>query len=218
MTEEWQEYQQQSADLFRKLGLSAEIEQKIKGVRGIHKVDVYVEGKYRGIEFKWVVECKAWKSNVSKEKVMALSAIVQDIGADRGFLLSEKGFQSGAIRAATKSNITLTSLNDLSLATEEHLIDFLIGSLHWRMSKVQTRLREIKRGKFDDEYFPPTFEPLGKMMLLDLSFQDAINGKYPIIYYCDSNGNRYEADTFEEFIEAADKLITEAEDWMPPEK
>ena len=34
---------------------------------------------------------------------------MQDIGADRGILLSEKGFQSGAHRLAARSNITLTS-------------------------------------------------------------------------------------------------------------
>lgn len=106
----WQEYQQNAADFFRTLGLVAKVEHKVEGARGIHKIDVYVEGTYHGIKFKWVVECKAWKSNVPKEKVMVFSSIIQDIGADRGFLLSEVGFQSGALRSAQKTNITLTSL------------------------------------------------------------------------------------------------------------
>jgi hypothetical protein len=42
--------------------------------------------------------------------VMALKEIVGDCGADRGLIVSTRGFQSGAIRAATKSNITLTSI------------------------------------------------------------------------------------------------------------
>ena len=46
---------------------------------------------------------------MDKEKVLALQAIVADAGAHRGFLLSESGFQSGAITSARTSNITLTT-------------------------------------------------------------------------------------------------------------
>jgi len=100
MSVHWREYQQRAADFFRRLGLTAIVEHEVEGARGHHAVNVYVEGLFHGIPLKWVVECKAWKTNVPKEKVMALSSIVQDVGADRGFLLSETGFQAGAIRAA----------------------------------------------------------------------------------------------------------------------
>ncbi|MVF25048.1 restriction endonuclease [Methylocaldum sp. BRCS4] len=121
----WREYQNQAAAFFRQLGLTAEIEFQVEGVRGVHVVDVYATGNFNGIDFTWVVECKAWKSNVPKEKVMVLTSIVQDVGADRGFLLSEVGFQSGAIRAAQNSNITLTSIEELSHSTKE----FRVGAL-----------------------------------------------------------------------------------------
>lgn len=110
----WKEYQTKAAEFFRSIGLKAAIEHEVSGARGVHRIDVYVEGAYMGIGFRWVVECKSWKTNVPKEKVMALSSIIQHIGADRGFLLSEKGFQSGAILAARKTNIALTNLSDLS--------------------------------------------------------------------------------------------------------
>jgi hypothetical protein len=51
----------------------------------MNNIDVYVEGAYHNIEFKWIVECKAWRSNVPKEKAMTLMSILQDIEADRGF-------------------------------------------------------------------------------------------------------------------------------------
>jgi hypothetical protein len=85
----WSEYQVRAAEFFSRLGLTTNIEFEVEGVRGIHVVDVYASGSFNGIAFNWVVECKAWKSNIPKEKVMALAAIVQDVGADRGFLLSE---------------------------------------------------------------------------------------------------------------------------------
>ena len=43
---------------------------------------------------------KRWTRRVPKEKVMALKAIVEDLGADRGIIVNEAGFQSGAQKAA----------------------------------------------------------------------------------------------------------------------
>ena len=89
----WREYQESAAAFFRTLGFHAEVEAKVDGVRGAHEIDVFVTGVVHGIPFRWVVECKHWKTNIPKEKVLALIAIVQDVGADRGFLLSETGFE-----------------------------------------------------------------------------------------------------------------------------
>jgi hypothetical protein len=73
MTTAWRKYQQDAGAVFRQLGLKAEVEQLIVGACGKHKVDVLVTGRFGGLDVKWVVECKAWGSNVSKEKVAALS-------------------------------------------------------------------------------------------------------------------------------------------------
>jgi hypothetical protein len=59
------------------------------------------------------VECKLWARKVTKLHVAALARIVEDVGADRGILLCEAGFQPGARKLAELSNITLTSLADM---------------------------------------------------------------------------------------------------------
>lgn len=105
----WQEYQEEVASFFRRQGYTAEVEKRVKGVRAEHKIDVYVSFSQLGIESKWAVECKLWKTPVTKEKVLALKSLVEDIGADRGFIFSEKGFQSGANDAAFGTNILLIS-------------------------------------------------------------------------------------------------------------
>lgn len=215
MPKTWKQYQEDAANFFRKLGLKAYVEYQLEGVRGSHKIDVYAEGSYHGIDFKWVVECKAWKTNVPKEKIMALSAIIQDVGADRGFLLSEIGFQSGAIRSASKSNITLTSLKDLILCTENELTDAAVGKLAWRLHKARTRLRDIKKKYYDDEHYPPTMEPLGKLSILELALMDALEGVYPNVYYV-KNDIRYEAHSLDELLTKADELISYAENWEIP--
>ena len=109
----WKEYQDETAAFFRRQGCSAEVEAQVQGVRAKHKIDVFVRFLRHGIECKWVIECKLWNNKVSKEKVLSLKTIVGDVGADRGLIVSEKGFQPGAYDAARNSNITLiTSLEE----------------------------------------------------------------------------------------------------------
>jgi hypothetical protein len=218
MSDAWREYQERAADFFRRLGLTAAIEHKVEGARAAHEVDVYVEGKFHGIPFRWIVECKAWKSSVPKEKVMALAAIVQDVGADRGFLLSEAGFQAGAIRATSSTNITLSSLEELASATEANFIDASIGALNWRMQKVRERLRRIKKEKYDDDYYPPTMEPLSWLFALDFAFADALKGEFPTIYLVDGDDIRHRAENLDELLGAASRLIDMAEKWRPPDE
>lgn len=110
---EWSDYQERVAQFFRNLGLSAETNVPVDGVRTSHDVDVVVRSKHAGLDVLWLVECKAWKSAVPKEKVLTLRTIVDDTGADRGFLMAESGYQSGALEAARLTNVLLTSLADL---------------------------------------------------------------------------------------------------------
>ncbi len=110
---EWSEYQEEVALFFRDLGLTAETNATIAGVRTTHQIDVVVRSKHAGIAVTWLVECKHWKSPVPKDKVFTLRSIVEDTGADRGFIMAESGYQSGALEAARLTNTSLTSLQDL---------------------------------------------------------------------------------------------------------
>ena len=74
-------------------------------MRTTHDVDVVVRSKHVGFEILWLVECKHWKTSVSKLHVLGLREIVADTGADRGIALSESGFQSGAVEAANLTNV-----------------------------------------------------------------------------------------------------------------
>jgi restriction system protein len=113
MTKDWYDYQEKAAALFRSMGLQAATNVTIHGVRTDHDIDVVVKSHHAGFEITWLVECKHWKSPVSKLHVLALREIVADIGADRGILLCEAGFQSGAIEAARLTNVQVTSLENI---------------------------------------------------------------------------------------------------------
>ena len=113
MAANWQEYQEEVAAFFRSLGLEAETNVTVKGVRTTHDIDVLVKSRHVGFTVVWIIECKHWKRRVTKLHVLALREIVADLGADRGILLSEGGFQSGAIEAAALTNVHVNSLVNL---------------------------------------------------------------------------------------------------------
>lgn len=112
-------------------------------MRGVHDVDVVVRSRRAGLEQLWVVECKQRQRRVEKLHVAALTAIVGDVGADRGVLLSEVGFQTGAVRIADKSNITLTSLAQLRGETEEELLMLGLGECRLRLAHLRERLGAV---------------------------------------------------------------------------
>lgn len=114
---DWNDYQERVAELFRALGLEAETNVRLSGARGVHDIDVVVRSTHGGMALLWLVECKLWKRRISKLHVLALQRITEDIGADRGLILSESGFQSGARSVAANSNLTLTSIGELSETT-----------------------------------------------------------------------------------------------------
>jgi restriction system protein len=95
LTPDWREYQSAIAAFFQDPGFSANENERVSGVRAGHDIDVLVLSRQFGVVTRWIVEAKHWQTRVTKEKVEALLSIVQDVGADRGFLVAEKGFQPG---------------------------------------------------------------------------------------------------------------------------
>ncbi len=103
----WQAYQDAVAAVFRDLGCKAEVDKTVPSARGPQKIDVYVTFQKFGHECSWVIECKLWCSPVPKDVIHTLYTKVQNIGADRGLIFSESGFQSGVHAAAQHTNILL---------------------------------------------------------------------------------------------------------------
>lgn len=141
------EYEEEAAALFRSLGLEATTRERLDGVRGRHDVDVVVRSRRAGLELFWVVECKQRRRRVDKLHVTALAEIVRDLGADKGVLLSEVGFQAGAVRMAFKSNVTLMSLAELREEAAEELLTLGLGECRLRLAYLHDRLRAVGAGR-----------------------------------------------------------------------
>jgi restriction system protein len=145
MVENWQDYQEEAASFFRSLGLEATTNVTVKGVRTNHDIDVLVKSHHAGFDVTWLVECKYWKNAVSKLHVLGLREIVVDVGADRGILLSEAGFQSGAIEAANLTNVHVTSLAQLRLSASGDIYAMRLRELFDRTEKCRQRYWDIPK-------------------------------------------------------------------------
>lgn len=159
MAANWSEYQEEAAEFFRSLGLEAETNVTIKGVRTSHDIDVLVKSHHAGFEITWIVECKHWKTRVSKLHVLALREIVADTGADRGILLAEAGFQSGAAEAAALTNVHLRSLSEARREASADVSSLRLSELYDRVELCRERYWEIpKTARIDHGLRPDVFE------------------------------------------------------------
>ena len=209
MTFAWRDYQDTTAEFFRRLGCTAEVEATVEGVRGEHKIDVLVTGVLHSIPFQWIVECKFWKTNIPKEKVLILQNIVQAVGADRGFLLSETGFQSGAIRVSRYSNITLSSLDDLKLEANAYLIRNETEEILQRRDRVYKRLQKLH--KQTDTYISHFMMPMFKISFADLALDEGLADKFPTPYTVTPDGKRKIAYNWEDLVNKLRSLLDSAE-------
>ena len=141
----WKEYQEETASFFRSLGLDASTNVSVEGVRTTHDVDVLVKSHHVGFEITWLVECKHWKTRVSKLHVLALREIVADVGADRGIMLSEAGFQNGAIEAANLTNVQVTTLAEVSATAKNDIYSMRLRELYDRIEKCNDRYWDIHK-------------------------------------------------------------------------
>jgi hypothetical protein len=140
---EWQQYQHEVAEMLSELGFTTAVEERVTGVRAAHDIDVTARITSAGIAQLWIVECKKWKRAVPKERILTFSAIVADVGADRGLVFAENGFQAGAIRAARNTNLTLTSLVDFRHNTADEVAAMKVKGLQERITALENKFHSI---------------------------------------------------------------------------
>ena len=129
--------------LLREFGGVVTSGETLEGARGMHKVDVVVRTSQYGIDQLWICECKDWNRRVPKERLLTFAGVVGDVGADRGLMFPEQGFQAGAIRMARNSNISLTSLEDLRESGRQDPTHVAIRSAASQAKELLDRLQAL---------------------------------------------------------------------------
>lgn len=222
----WKNYQIEVAKLLSHLGFDTEVEQAVEGARGGHDIDVVARITVAGISQLWIVECKHWKRPVPKERALTFLSIVQDVGADRGLLFSESGFQAGAVRATAKTNVSLTSIADLKSNVQEELLDIKVAELDrraetlgrkildlWHASEPgQAAVRERYIGPLDSWF--GTSEPsevMTRLSQMRRSLEDGRFGEWPVTFWVLEHDMPFFVNDWDGLFYVAEEIITTCE-------
>jgi hypothetical protein len=77
------------------------------------EIDVSVRMSVDDIQLLYIVQCKDWASRVDINTLGAFSAVIQDVGAAKGFLLCTSGFYETNYQYALARGIELVTIEDI---------------------------------------------------------------------------------------------------------
>lgn len=106
---DWQSLQTDVANLLAECGFRVEVEHPTRTVRGQVSIDVFATEARHGREYVVLCECKNWKTNVHQQVVHGFRTVVNDTGANVGYIIASSGFQAGAHREAEMTNVRLVT-------------------------------------------------------------------------------------------------------------
>lgn len=111
---DWRDLEDKVCQLFDEMGYKTEIEKVVDlAGRGKKEVDVYIEDPLASHNQIYLVECKHWDSYVHQDIVHGFKTVMEGAGASTGYIVSKRGFQSGAYDAIRHTNIQLLTYEDL---------------------------------------------------------------------------------------------------------
>lgn len=216
----WREYQEDAAAYFRSVGLEAHTDVELQGVRSAHRIDVVVRFRRAGVDQLWIVECKDHNRRVSKDRPLLLRQIVEDVGADRGILVAERGFQSGAHEVARSTNTLVTSLAELRQSAADEILDVALLELSRRVREAQRHISHLTVRPSPHSATLPEMKAgswpggvlglIGSLGVLEHGVRQAQEREFPAPYGFDED-NRALLAPRPEFVPRASTLLTEIE-------
>jgi Restriction endonuclease len=126
----WRLYEKVVADMQERYSDCTVIrDHKVTGVRSgtTRQIDVWVTGEVAGREIKLAIECKFYKAKVDIKTVDSFIGFLEDVGADKGVLITTTGFTSGAEKRAKAARIDLEVMS-LESAMETDWGDYVGNS------------------------------------------------------------------------------------------
>lgn len=167
--ENWQSLQDDVGRILGECGFDFETSKVIKIPRGKVEVDVYAEELVHGRKNIIVCECKYWRSRVPQSVIHAFRTVVQEIGANTGYIISLEEFQSGSHAASEFTNIELVTWNQFQkVFLESWYENFFTKEVNEKLDSIMT---------YAEPFLPAWFE---KMSAIDKDKYIELHQKYAI--------------------------------------
>jgi len=99
---------------------------KLEGADGERQIDVLISSESFGIKFKTIIECRDFKGKLSISSIDGFHSKLLDVKANKGVLISRKGFSSKAISKAKRLGISLCTADQTEEDGWQSLIDLPI--------------------------------------------------------------------------------------------
>jgi len=93
---DWQDLQDNVCTVLNQVGFEASTSKIIKTPRGQVEVDVYATDPFSIDRIIYIVECKNWENKVPQTVIHSFTTVMQETGANVGYIISKVGFQKGA--------------------------------------------------------------------------------------------------------------------------
>jgi restriction system protein len=146
----WRDLQRETGRVLTECGFDVEIEKTVATVRGEVEIDVYAEETVKGRKYQLLCECKFWKRRVPQSAIHGFRTVVADIGANVGYPISLRGFQSGAFAASELTNLELVTWQQFQDAFEETWYEHYFSPvLSERLDPLLTYTEPLLPGWFD---------------------------------------------------------------------
>ncbi len=203
---DWKELQIFVAAILSDIGYECSIEKDIETVRGKANIDVHAESSRIQPAQLILAECKYWKKSVPKTVIHAFRTVVNDSGANFGYIISKEGFQSGSYDAAEKSNVSLMSWQEFQEFFKPIWVKTMLHNVHM-LGKPLIDFTEYLGDFFDSEYEKLSYEK-------QVEFDDAVEKYRDFAWF---SNKHYIENFLTGEIEYLDEAIEERKKKLPIE-
>lgn len=121
----WIDLQNKVAYILQCSGFRVDTPKKIATVRSSVEFDVFAQNK----DISVACECKYWKRKVPQNVVQAFRVQLDDVGINKGYIISMHGFQRGSYENADSTIIELRTWNDFMYEYRDLYLREQIGGL-----------------------------------------------------------------------------------------
>lgn len=138
---DWKQYESITKYIYETLGRQSGVKIKgygsnckVIGKSGVpHQIDILSTHSDGIHEYQTAIECKYWKDKINKDIVMKVSGIIEDVGINKGVIVSRSGFTHDGIEYAKHKNIGLVELREVEEKDfEGEPVKFDLGILELR--------------------------------------------------------------------------------------
>jgi restriction system protein len=148
--ESWQALQREVGRILSECGFVVEIEKIAECARGKVELDVYAAENVRGRKYVIACECKYWGTRIPQAVVHGFRTVVQETGANVGYIISMQGFQSGAVVASDFTNLKLVTWQEFQdIFQESWLEEYFTKQIDEKLDPLLTYTEPLLPAWFD---------------------------------------------------------------------